>query len=113
MSAQNMEALSLASETYAAMAKIKRGVGDGSIDPVEVAQTCELPIKVYDLMRSIQGVGPTKARAVLTQLGLNEKHVLSNSRTKGRHPLTEEQRIRLAEHIAWRVTGSKRWRVAA
>jgi hypothetical protein len=110
---QNMEALSLASETYTAMAKVKRGVKDGSLDPVEVAQTCELPIKVYDLLRSLPGVGPSKAHRAMKELGMYEHHTLGGTRRSSRRPITQEQRIRLAEFVAWRVTGSRRWSFAA
>lgn len=113
MNPQAMEALAKGNAIRIEMAEIKRGIKSGEVDPVDVVHECELPIKVADVLNSIPRVGPTKAARAMRVLGMNDNHVLGGDRRDGRHPITPEQRIKLAEHIAWRVTGAARWKLAA
>lgn len=106
---QALSALAGANKARLEVAHLKRDIGLGLIDPVEVARTSDLPIKVYDLMTSIPRVGHGKAVRALGELALSEHHVVGGIRRTGRLPLTERQREELAEYIDIRVNGATTW----
>lgn len=109
---QNMTALAKGNAIRIEMADIKKGIRSGELDPVEVVQMCELPLPVIDFLKCLPRVGPTKALKAMRSMDLHERHTLGGTRKDGRNPITDEQRIKLAEFAGWQITPTARhgWR---
>lgn len=107
--AQRTEALAAGNAVRCEMAQVKRQIKAGQIDAASVIETCELPIKVVDILTAIPRVGEGKALRFMGSLELTSLAALGGKRTANRQPITERQREELVSEVGSRLRRERPW----
>lgn len=108
MTDQRRNALDRANETRSEGKRFKQKVASGRLPLHKAVLTCDLPIRVPQLLQAKRGVGGTKAAKWMRLADLKDGGALSFAPTNNGRQITQAERQRLAEVVQGKRPSPKR-----
>lgn len=113
MTPEQQKAMDKANLIRTQLGDIKKLLKTGDLDPLQIIHHTSLPLRAYDILRSLPRVGPTKARRALAECGLEHCHTLGGDNRDGRVPMTDRQKAALAECVEVHTVHGEPWTILA